>query len=101
MYDGDRGSERPPRQRHSRDPATGAAAREQEHREQRSSLLLSDLDGDGDDDLVLLRPTTEDGHRVDVGLSDGSSFGPLETWAEVPCFSKKCDETVYGMSEHL
>ena len=74
---------------------------EPEDREHRSSLLLSDVDGDGDDDLVLLRPATEDGHRIDVGLSDGSSFGPLETWAEVPCFSKKCDETVYGMSEHL
>lgn len=46
-------------------------------------------------------PMTEDGRRIDVGLSDGSSFGPLETWAEVPCFSKECDETVYGMSGHL
>ena len=74
---------------------------EPEDREHRSSLLLSDVDGDGDDDLVLLRPADDDGYRIDVGLSDGSSFGPLQTWAEFPCFTTRCDETIYGMSEHL
>jgi len=74
---------------------------EPEDRRHRSSLRLSDVDGDGDDDLVLLRPPGDGGYRIDVGLSDGSSFGPLETWAEFPCFTKTCDETVYGMSEHL
>ncbi len=72
-----------------------------EDREHRSSLLLSDVDGDGDSDLVLLRPVRDGTYRLDVGLSDGSSFGPLRTWADFPCVAKKCDETVYGMSAHL
>jgi hypothetical protein len=78
--------------------ATGSQSADRDHR---SEMVLSDVDGDGDDDLVLLRPAQDGVFRVDVGLSDGSSFATPTPWATFPCFSKKCDETVYGMGEDL
>ncbi len=78
--------------------ATGEVRADRDHR---SELMLSDVDGDGDDDLVLLRPAEDGEYEVDVGLSGGSSFGPPSVWATFPCFSKKCDETVFGMGEDL
>jgi hypothetical protein len=85
-----------------RDPGTVWATGEvRADRDHRSELILSDVDGDGDDDLVLLRPPVDGEYHVDVGLSDGTAFGTLSSWATFPCFSKKCDETVFGMGEDL
>jgi hypothetical protein len=78
--------------------ATGSQSADRDHR---SEMVLSDVDGDGDDDLVLLGPAQDGVFRVDVGLSDGSSFATPTPWATFPCFSKKCDETVYGIGEDL
>ncbi|MCH1867839.1 protein kinase [Nocardioides sp. CFH 31398] len=47
---------------------------------------LSDVDGDGDDDLVLWRLTGEPGTvALDVALSTGSSYDAAEQWATWDC----------------
>ncbi|TNM48177.1 hypothetical protein FHP29_02480 [Nocardioides albidus] len=57
---------------------------------------LSDVDGDGDADLVQLRHTANDGAADDelvlsVQLSDGSAFGDPQTWGSLAC-APECDD---------
>ncbi|GAA4087680.1 serine/threonine-protein kinase [Nocardioides kongjuensis] len=57
---------------------------------------LSDVDGDGDADLVRLRHTANDGSKDDelvleVQLSDGSAFGDPQTWGSLAC-APECDD---------
>ncbi|TQK69304.1 protein kinase domain-containing protein [Nocardioides sp. SLBN-35] len=57
---------------------------------------LSDVDGDGDDDLVELRYTANDNGPDDplvlwVMLSDGASFGDAQEWGGLDC-SPECED---------
>ncbi|WGX97583.1 serine/threonine-protein kinase [Nocardioides sp. L-11A] len=57
---------------------------------------LSDVDGDGDADLVQLRyaandGTEDDGLNLFVQLSDGSSFGDPQQWGSLAC-APECDD---------
>lgn len=57
---------------------------------------LSDVDGDGDADLVRLRYTANNGANDDelvaeVQLSDGSAFGDPQVWGSLAC-APECDD---------
>ncbi|MDQ6523224.1 protein kinase [Nocardioides sp. LHD-245] len=57
---------------------------------------VSDVDGDGDADLVQLRYAANDGTEDDelilfVQLSDGSSFGDPQQWGSLAC-APECDD---------
>ncbi|WP_183094655.1 serine/threonine-protein kinase [Nocardioides stalactiti] len=53
---------------------------------------LSDVDGDGDDDLVSYALKRER-FALGVALSDGSSYAPYEEWGAVPCgVAQPCDQ---------
>ncbi|UMG94621.1 FG-GAP-like repeat-containing protein [Nocardioides sp. TF02-7] len=52
---------------------------------------LSDVDGDGDDDLVALARVADDnGIAVGVATSDGSGFAEYEEWGSLPCATDPC-----------
>lgn len=67
----------------------------------RTQILLSDVDGDADDDLVLVRPRRGGDYRIEVARSDGTSFEAAQTWAEVPCFVSRCKETIFPLTGSL
>ncbi len=50
---------------------------------------LSDVDGDGDDDLVATA-VSEDAVAIGVGLTDGSSFADYEEWGSISCPTDGC-----------
>lgn len=64
-----------------------------------STPYISDVDGDGDDDLVLLRnpawftgdlePST---YAVDVMIAEDGRLAPAERWADVPCRNDGCED---------
>lgn len=49
---------------------------------------LSDVDGDGDDDLVAT--AVRQGIAIGVALSDGDSFGPYKKWGSIGCPPDGC-----------
>ncbi len=50
---------------------------------------LSDVDGDGDDDLVSTA-LREEAVAVGIALSDGKRFAQYERWGSIPCPSEGC-----------
>lgn len=64
-----------------------------------STPYASDVDGDGDDDLVLLRNPAwftgdlEPGtYAVDVMLAEDGRLAPAERWADIPCRTDGCED---------
>ncbi|GAA4676966.1 serine/threonine-protein kinase [Nocardioides nanhaiensis] len=64
-----------------------------------STPSISDVDGDGDDDLVLLRnpdwftgDMEPDSWAVDVMLAEDGRLGPAQRWADVPCRTDGCED---------
>ena len=64
-----------------------------------STPYISDVDGDGDDDLVLLRnplfftgEVEPDTYAVDVMLAEDGRLAPAERWADIPCRTDGCAE---------
>lgn len=49
------------------------------------SIALSDVDGDGDADLVQVRDGEESSIELVVHLSDGTSFAEGQAWGALPC----------------
>ncbi|KRB78662.1 hypothetical protein ASE01_05300 [Nocardioides sp. Root190] len=49
------------------------------------SVALSDVDGDGDADLVQVRDGEDDSIELMVHLSDGTSFAEGQSWGSLPC----------------
>ncbi|MFW6870243.1 serine/threonine-protein kinase [Nocardioides sp. CPCC 206347] len=56
-----------------------------------ADATLSDVDGDGDADLVQLLDTEEDSLALGVRLSDGSKFADIEGWGALDC-GAECDD---------
>jgi hypothetical protein len=50
---------------------------------------LSDIDGDGDDDLVATR-SGEAGIEIGLATSDGTSFAKFAMWGAIPCSGDDC-----------
>ncbi|UMG94620.1 protein kinase [Nocardioides sp. TF02-7] len=68
-----------------------AEAREHLYGDGVLTRALSDVDGDGDDDLVELLDPADEEIEVQVRLSDGSSFTAPEAWGGFRCGSE-CED---------
>ncbi len=67
-------------------------AREKVFNNKNVDWTISDLDGDGQDDLIALREAKDEQMELMVRISEGDAFTKPEVWGSLPC-DQECDDT--------